>query len=107
MVEKSAAWVITRREDRWLFAGSVNTRLTKPAEWDTIIGTEHLLLGLVRLEEGAAVEVLRKLGVTAEQIAGKPPGAGRWNITGGAPAATAPAKTPAQKEKESRPKTSG
>ena len=32
------------------------------------IGTEHLLLGLVRLQEGAAVEVLRKLGVTPEQI---------------------------------------
>ncbi|NTV35972.1 MAG: AAA family ATPase, partial [Anaerolineaceae bacterium] len=32
------------------------------------IGTEHLLLGLVRSTEGAAMEVLRKLGVTAEQI---------------------------------------
>ena len=32
------------------------------------IGTEHLLLGLVRLEEGIALDVLRKLGVTAEQI---------------------------------------
>jgi ATP-dependent Clp protease ATP-binding subunit ClpC len=32
------------------------------------IGTEHLLLGLIRLEEGLATEVLRKLGVTAEQI---------------------------------------
>ncbi len=31
------------------------------------VGTEHLLLGLVRTE-GAAAEVLRKLGVTAEQI---------------------------------------
>jgi ATP-dependent Clp protease ATP-binding subunit ClpC len=32
------------------------------------IGTEHLLLGLVRHNEGVAVDVLRKLGVTAEQI---------------------------------------
>ena len=32
------------------------------------IGTEHLLLGLVRSTEGLGMEVLRKLGVTAEQI---------------------------------------
>jgi ATP-dependent Clp protease ATP-binding subunit ClpC len=32
------------------------------------IGTEHLLLGLVRHGEGVALDVLRKLGVTAEQI---------------------------------------
>jgi ATP-dependent Clp protease ATP-binding subunit ClpC len=32
------------------------------------IGTEHLLLGLVRSTEGAANEVLHKLGVTPEQI---------------------------------------
>ena len=32
------------------------------------IGTEHLLLGLVRLSEGTAMDVLRKLGVTSEQI---------------------------------------
>ncbi|MBN2149497.1 MAG: ATP-dependent Clp protease ATP-binding subunit [Anaerolineales bacterium] len=32
------------------------------------IGTEHLLLGLVRLGEGVALDVLRKMGVTAEQI---------------------------------------
>src|SRR5512145_562842 len=32
------------------------------------IGTEHLLLGLVRQNEGVAMDVLRKLGVTAEQI---------------------------------------
>lgn len=32
------------------------------------IGTEHLLLGLVRDAEGLANDVLRKLGVTAEQI---------------------------------------
>jgi ATP-dependent Clp protease ATP-binding subunit ClpC len=32
------------------------------------IGTEHLLLGLVRHGEGIAMDVLRKLGVTPEQI---------------------------------------
>ncbi|MDD5369659.1 MAG: ATP-dependent Clp protease ATP-binding subunit [Anaerolineaceae bacterium] len=32
------------------------------------IGTEHLLLGLVRWGEGTAMDVLRKLGVTPEQI---------------------------------------
>ncbi len=32
------------------------------------IGTEHLLLGLVRLNEGGAIDVFRKLGVTPEQI---------------------------------------
>jgi ATP-dependent Clp protease ATP-binding subunit ClpC len=32
------------------------------------IGTEHLLLGLVRYGEGVAMEVLRKLGVSPEQV---------------------------------------
>ncbi len=32
------------------------------------IGTEHLLLGLVRLGEGVALDVLRRMGVTPEQI---------------------------------------
>jgi ATP-dependent Clp protease ATP-binding subunit ClpC len=32
------------------------------------IGTEHLLLGLVRSTDGLGMEALRKLGVTAEQI---------------------------------------
>jgi len=32
------------------------------------IGTEHLLLGLVRYGEGVALDVLRRLGVTPEQI---------------------------------------
>ncbi len=32
------------------------------------IGTEHILLGLVRHGEGIAMDVLRKLGITAEQI---------------------------------------
>ncbi len=32
------------------------------------IGTEHLLLGLVRQPEGVGVDVLRRLGVTPEQV---------------------------------------
>jgi ATP-dependent Clp protease ATP-binding subunit ClpC len=32
------------------------------------IGTEHILLGLVRSGEGVAMDVLRKLGVSSEQI---------------------------------------
>ncbi len=32
------------------------------------IGTEHLLLGLIRSNEGTAMDVLRKLGITPEQI---------------------------------------
>ena len=32
------------------------------------IGTEHLLLGLIRSTDGLATEVLRKLGVTPEQV---------------------------------------
>ncbi len=32
------------------------------------IGTEHLLLGLVRQGEGVGIEVLRRLGITPEQV---------------------------------------
>lgn len=32
------------------------------------IGTEHLLLGLVRQQEGVAIDVLRRLGVSAEEV---------------------------------------
>ncbi len=32
------------------------------------IGTEHILLGLVRQNEGVAIDVLKKLGISAEQI---------------------------------------
>ena len=32
------------------------------------IGTEHLLLGLTRVTDGLALEVLKKLGVSAEQV---------------------------------------
>jgi ATP-dependent Clp protease ATP-binding subunit ClpC len=32
------------------------------------VGTEHILLGLVRYDEGMAINVLRRMGVNAEQI---------------------------------------
>src|SRR5688572_10518475 len=32
------------------------------------IGTEHLLLGLVRQQDGIAIEVLRRLGVSPEEV---------------------------------------
>ncbi|MCZ7547275.1 MAG: hypothetical protein M5R40_28815 [Anaerolineae bacterium] len=32
------------------------------------IGTEHLLLGLVRQPEGVALDVLKRLGVSPEQV---------------------------------------
>ena len=35
---------------------------------DNYIGTEHLLLGLLRLEDCAALDILRKLNISREQI---------------------------------------
>src|SRR5690606_36254923 len=32
------------------------------------IGTEHLLLGLVRQQEGIAIEVLKRLGISPEEV---------------------------------------
>lgn len=34
----------------------------------TYVGTEHFLLGLVRVEKGSAVQILRKLGVEPKQV---------------------------------------
>ena len=36
----------------------------------TYVGTEHLLLGLVRVEKGSAVQILRKLGVEPKHVIG-------------------------------------
>ncbi len=75
------------------------------------IGTEHLLLGLVRSTEGLGMEVLRKLGVTAEQIrrqtrrilqesSNTPAGSGAATGT------AAPGRTPgAPRQEKERPKT--
>jgi ATP-dependent Clp protease ATP-binding subunit ClpC len=72
------------------------------------IGTEHLLLGLVRLGEGVAMDVLRKLGVTAEQIRRQTrrvlQESSSSQRTGGAPSATAERK-PARQEQSNKPKT--
>jgi len=36
------------------------------------IGTEHLLLGLIRQGDGVAIDILRQLGVNPDQIRAKP-----------------------------------
>jgi ATP-dependent Clp protease ATP-binding subunit ClpC len=67
------------------------------------IGTEHLLLGLVRHGQGIALDVLRKLGVTPEQI--------RRQTRRVLQESTASSRTPAGEQKTSarqeqaRPKT--
>jgi ATP-dependent Clp protease ATP-binding subunit ClpC len=72
------------------------------------IGTEHLLLGLVRLGEGVAMDVLRKLGVSAEQIRRQTrrvlQESSSSQRTGATPAATAE-KRPSRQEQQSKPKT--
>jgi len=71
------------------------------------VGTEHLLLGLVQSTDGQAHEVLRKLGVTPEQIRRQTRRVLQENTpsqtapTGGG---LAPTAVPQKKEKES-PKT--
>ena len=70
------------------------------------IGTEHLLLGLVRQGEGIAMDVLRKLGVTSEQIRRQTRRVLQESSASqrtGAPAATAERK-PAKSE-PAKPKT--
>src|SRR5512139_1126425 len=72
------------------------------------IGTEHLLLGLVRLNEGVAMDVLRKLGVSAEQIRRQTrrvlQESSSSQRTGATPAATSE-KRPPRQEQQAKPKT--
>jgi ATP-dependent Clp protease ATP-binding subunit ClpC len=72
------------------------------------IGTEHLLLGLVRLNEGVAMDVLRKLGVSAEQIRRQTrrvlQESSSSQRTGATPAATTE-KRPPRQEQQAKPKT--
>jgi ATP-dependent Clp protease ATP-binding subunit ClpC len=71
------------------------------------IGTEHILLGLVRYGEGIALDVLRKLGVTPEQIRRQIRRVLQESTSSSAkrpPAATAAANKTPQAEKQ-RPKT--
>jgi ATP-dependent Clp protease ATP-binding subunit ClpC len=72
------------------------------------IGTEHLLLGLVRSQEGQAMEVLRKLGVTSEQIRRQTrrilQESSTTPSTSTTPAAT-PTSRPTQRQEQNKPKT--
>ena len=68
------------------------------------IGTEHLLLGLVRYGDGVAMDVLRKLGITPEQIRRQTRRV--LQESSSAPAASGGAKAAAQRqEQQARPKT--
>jgi ATP-dependent Clp protease ATP-binding subunit ClpC len=66
------------------------------------IGTEHLLLGLVRSSEGGAVDVLRKLGITPEQIRRQTRRILQESSTATASAGT---QTPQKAEEKNRAKT--
>ncbi len=75
------------------------------------IGTEHLLLGLVRSQEGQAMEVLRKLGVTSEQIRRQTRRILQESSTTPPPATTTPAAAPTSnrpaqpRQEQNKPKT--
>jgi len=71
------------------------------------IGTEHLLLGLVRSTDGAAPEVLRKLGVTPEQIRRQTRRILQETSNTPPPAPTAAGTRPAapQRSEQNKPKT--
>ena len=71
------------------------------------IGTEHLLLGLVRSTEGLGMETLRKLGVTAEQIRRQTrrilqESSTAPSATGAATGTAAPGRNPAQPRQQAR-----
>jgi ATP-dependent Clp protease ATP-binding subunit ClpC len=67
------------------------------------IGTEHLLLGLVRYGEGIAMDVLRKMGVTAEQIRRQTRRV--LQESSSTPSTTSPRASTARQEQQARPKT--
>jgi len=70
------------------------------------IGTEHLLLGLVRYGEGVAMDVLRKLGVTPEQIRRQTRRVLQESSSTPAPTGSGgKSQTPQRQEQSSRPKT--
>jgi ATP-dependent Clp protease ATP-binding subunit ClpC len=69
------------------------------------IGTEHLLLGLVRVEEGVAAQTLRNLGLTPEQIRAetlKLLGAGGVNALAQSPSSPAASATGPEAMEHSR-----
>ncbi len=72
------------------------------------IGTEHILLGLVRSNEGPAIDVLKKLGVTPEQIRRQTRRVlqeGSTSAPAAAAAASGPARSAQKQEQQNRPKT--
>jgi ATP-dependent Clp protease ATP-binding subunit ClpC len=64
------------------------------------IGTEHLLLGLIRSNEGLAMDILRKLGVSAEQIRRQTRRVMQENSAAPAGAGTTPTRSQGSKDKE-------
>jgi len=72
------------------------------------IGTEHLLLGMVRLNEGVAMDVLRKLGVSAEQIRRQTRRVLQESSSSqrtGATSGATPEKRQSRQEQQAKPKT--
>lgn len=71
------------------------------------VGTEHLLLGLVQSSDGQALEVLRKLGVTPEQIRRQTRRILQESTPSqpAAPAGTPPQQSSSKQEKERGAKT--
>ncbi len=69
------------------------------------IGTEHLLLALVRSNEGRAMDVLRRLGVTPEQIRRQTRRVLQETSSSPQGALSAPAGSPASKKEEKGQKT--
>jgi ATP-dependent Clp protease ATP-binding subunit ClpC len=68
------------------------------------IGTEHLLLGLIRQGDGVAIDILRQLGVNPDQIRRETMRAVQETPSSGEKAAASGAPQSAQPKKE-RPKT--
>ena len=74
------------------------------------VGTEHLLLGLLRESKGIAAQVLNSLGVTIDEaraetlkvLGSDASSAGTSGTPGGAAAATPPGPSPARGEKKSK-----
>jgi ATP-dependent Clp protease ATP-binding subunit ClpC len=67
------------------------------------IGTEHLLLGLVRHGQGIALDVLRKLGVTPEQIRRQTRRVLQESTA--KPKATSAEQKPTARQEQAKPKT--
>lgn len=66
------------------------------------IGTEHLLLGLLRYDEGVAIEVLRRLGVTPDQIQRRTQRMIRDNPSSSSPSSSRPRSIPPSSSSRSR-----